>query len=89
VRLVSSSFLEIIELPNGDIVLQRADGEGDPILNISFSDESKTYMPKGRMDIARAMIHAGIQAVAEMSGAQADIDMFSEELEETSEHTIH
>jgi hypothetical protein len=87
--LVSASFLEIVELANGDIVLQRADGDGEPIVNISFSDETKAYMPEGRMDIARAMIHAGIQAVAEMSGAQADIELFSESPDESSEHTVH
>ena len=34
-----SSFLEIVELVNGDIVLQRADGDGEALMTIRFSDE--------------------------------------------------
>ena len=62
-----SSFLEIVELPNGDIVLLRADGEGDPLVNIRFSDESKSYMPDSRLEIARAMIQAGIETAVMLS----------------------
>lgn len=73
-----SSFLEIIELDNGEIVLQRVDGEGEPLVNIQFSDESKSYMPESRLEIARAMIQAGIEAAARMSeehtGASVTID---------------
>ena len=61
---MTSSFLEIIELPNGDIVLQRSGEEGEPLVNICFSEESKNYMPDSRLEIARAMIQAGIEAVA-------------------------
>lgn len=64
---VPSSFLEIVELPNGDIVLLRADGEGDPLVNIRFSDESKSYMPDSRLEIARAMIQAGIETAVMLS----------------------
>ena len=60
VRLSVSSFLEIVELVNGDIVLQRADGDGEALMTIRFSDESKDYMPNGRLEVAKAMIHAGI-----------------------------
>lgn len=62
-----SSFLEIVELPNGDIVLLRADGEGEPLVNIRFSEESKSYMPDMRMEVARAMIQAGIETAVMLS----------------------
>jgi hypothetical protein len=61
-----SSFLEIVELVNGDIVLQRADGEGDALMTIHFSDESKNYLPEGRLEVARAMIHAGIETASQL-----------------------
>ncbi len=86
--LVPASYLEIVELPNGDIVLQRADGEGKPLLNIRFSNESKAYLTEGRLEVARAMIHAGIQAVAELTGGDANSEMFSADLE-NEERTIH
>ena len=63
-------MLEIVELANGEIVLQRADGKGEPLINIKFSDESKAYMPDVQVEIAKAMIHAGVQAFSEITSNQ-------------------
>ncbi|MEH6549682.1 MAG: hypothetical protein V7711_09440 [Pseudomonadales bacterium] len=68
---MSSSLLEIIELPNGEIVLKRADGESEPLVNIRFSEETRSYMPYIRLEIAKAMIQAGIQAFSELSEQMA------------------
>ena len=67
-----SSFLEIIQLANGEIVLQRADEEGEPLVNIRFSEESRGYIGEAELDIAKIMIQAGMQAVAHISEEQAD-----------------
>ena len=64
---MTSSFLEIVELANGDIVLQRAEGEGEPLVVIQFSEESRIYLMDGSLEVARAMIQAGIQAAANMA----------------------
>ena len=64
---MSSSVLEIVELPDGEIVLKKADSEEEPLLNIRFSDESLATMPQIRLEVAKAMIQAGIQAFAELS----------------------
>jgi hypothetical protein len=64
---VSSSFLEIVELANGDIVLQRSDDDGEPLVVIKFSEESRSYMLDGSLEVARAMIQAGIQAAAQIA----------------------
>jgi hypothetical protein len=82
---VESSLLEIIELSNGDIVLQRADGEGEPLINIRFSSESKGYMPDMQMEIAKAMIQAGVQAYSEIA---ADRSIESES-DEVGDRTLH
>ncbi len=66
-----SSVLEIIELKNGDIVLQPADSEDSPMVTIRFSDEAIDHMPYMKLEVAKAMIQAGIQAFAELS-EQAD-----------------
>lgn len=65
-----SSYLEIVELMNGDIVLQRADGKGEALMTIHFSDESKGYLPASRLEVARAMIHAGIETASQINKKQ-------------------
>jgi hypothetical protein len=71
---LQTSLLEIVELPNGDIVLRRANGEGEPLVNIRFSKESREYLPNGRIEVAKAMIQAGIQTAAELAGGEAHFD---------------
>ena len=88
---MSSSVLEIVELENGEIVLQYAGDEGEPLVNIRFSEEAKSYVENSAVDIAKIMIQAGIQAASHLGVAES-----SEELdavvgiEDTSvNHTIH
>ncbi len=66
-----SSVLEIVELCNGEVVLQSAEDEGEPMVTIRFSEEASAYMPYIKLEVARAMIQAGIQAFAELA-EQAD-----------------
>lgn len=64
------SYLELIELANGDIVLQPSAEEGEearPLVTITFSDESRAMIPGSALEVARAMVHAGMQAVENMS----------------------
>ena len=61
-------------MPNGDVVLRRAGEEGEPLVNIRFSAEVRDYLPDGRLELARVMIHAGIQAAANMAGGKAELD---------------
>lgn len=60
---MSASFLEIVELANGDFALQRIDEDGETLLTISFSAEAKDFLQDNNVTVARAMINAGIQAV--------------------------
>ena len=55
---LAASLLEIVEIANGEFVLQRAGGEGGPLVNIRFSDESRQYLADARLEIAKAMIQA-------------------------------
>ncbi len=61
-----STLYEIVELENGDIVLRRADGVGEPLVEIRFSKESRAWMQQGQLMVARAMIEAGLEAFAEI-----------------------
>jgi hypothetical protein len=60
-------LLEIVELDDGEIVLQRADDDSAPLVRIQFSEESQLYLMDQSLEVARAMIQAGIQAAASLS----------------------
>jgi hypothetical protein len=59
-----ASLLEIVDLGDGEIVLQRADDDSEPLVTIRFSDESRIYLMDNGLEVAKAMIQAGIQAAA-------------------------
>jgi hypothetical protein len=84
---VSSSVLEIVELPDGDIVLRRADDDSEPLLNIRFSDETDASMPEIRLEVAKAMIQAGIQAYAELTEQVAYEEAEADTV--PMEHVVH
>lgn len=62
---MSSTLYEIVELASGEIVLRRADEEGDPLVSISFSEEALYFLNDAKFDVAKIMIEAGIDAVGE------------------------
>jgi hypothetical protein len=64
---VPTSLLEIVDCGNGEIVLQRADDDSEPMVSIRFSDEARAYMMDSGLEVAKAMIQAGIQAAALIS----------------------
>ena len=61
---MSASLLEIVDLGDGKVVLQRADDDSEPLVSIRFSDESRIYLMDNGLEVAKAMIQAGIQAAA-------------------------
>lgn len=79
-----SSLYEIVELDNGDIALSRVDGKGEPLVTIHFSAESLFFLDQSKFAVARAMIEAGLDVVAEIG------DTLSEAQEiDGSEPIIH
>lgn len=83
-----SSVLEIVDLANGDIVLQQADGSAEPMVTIRFSDEANTHLHYLRLEVAKAMIQAGLQAYAELA-EQIDQAAFEDRDDAAELHTIH
>jgi hypothetical protein len=61
---MSASLLEIVDLGDGEIVLQRADDDSEPLVSIRFSDEARIYLMDNGLEVAKVMIQAGIQAAA-------------------------
>ena len=64
---MSTSLLEIVDRGDGEIVLQRADSDSEPLVTVSFSDEARIYIMDNGLEVAKAMIQAGIQAAAVIS----------------------
>lgn len=87
---MSTPLYEIVELANGDVVLQRVDDEGVPLLSIRFSPETLSFMQEGKFDVAKAMIEAGMEAAGDLADAGAAVDAFADEADGSySEPTLH
>lgn len=84
---MSSSLYEIVELANGDVVLQRADENGEPLVSIRFSSDSLSYMRNGKLDVAKAMIEAGMEAASEI--ADDGVEDFLGEFADTEEKPVY
>lgn len=72
-----TSLLEIIDLGDGEIVLQRADDDREPLVTIRFSEESRLYIMDNGLEVAKAMIQAGLEAVSNLS-EQTEIELEEE-----------
>lgn len=68
------AVFEIVELSDGDIALKRSDDieEGEPLVRIIFSGDAKTSFPQQHLEIAKAMIEAGVRKVGELSGVEVE-----------------
>ena len=64
---MATALLEIVDLGDGEIVLQRAEDDSQPLLRIQFSDEARGYLMDNGLEVAKVMIQAGMQAAAAIS----------------------
>ena len=60
---MSTSFVEIVRLKNGDIALQRQDDPDNPLVTIRFSDEAQQWLQGSDLEIAKIMVEAGAQGI--------------------------
>ena len=82
-----SSVLEIIEMVNGDIVLKPAGENNKPLLTIRFSAEANKYVSNDRIEVAKAMINAGIDALSELEHVKLDLEEDFDEI--PSDRVLH
>lgn len=83
-----TALLEIVDLGDGEIVLQRADEEdGEPLVSIQFSEETSAYLMDNNLEVAKVMIQAGIQAAAKLA-EMANMEAEASE-SQASERTLH
>ena len=83
---MSTSLLEIVDLGDGEVVLQRVEGDSEPLVSIQFSDEANAYLMGNNLEIAKAMIQAGIEAAAQLAEVN-NIEVDAAEVSET--RTLH
>lgn len=70
-----SPFLEIVELANGKVALRRSDEDGAPLMVIEFSEDAKDFLQGQYIEVAKAMITAGMQ----MAGQVIEDDVVPED----------
>ena len=86
---MSTSLLEIVDLGDGEVVLQRADDDSEPLVSIQFSEEASAYLMENNLEVAKVMIQAGIQAaakMAEVSGLEVETSDSSDKAEQRTLH---
>ncbi|CAA0088296.1 Uncharacterised protein [Zhongshania aliphaticivorans] len=83
------SYLELVELANGDIVLQRSEGDENPLVTIKFSKETREHITGSVLDVARAMVQAGIEAAAVSAGEENYVDDDDFDDQEPEVKTVH
>ena len=86
---MSTSLLEIVDLGDGEVILQRADDDSEPLVSIQFSEEACAYLMENNLEVAKVMIQAGIQAaakMAEMSGLEMES---SQSVKKAEQRTLH
>ena len=83
---MSTSLLEIVDLGDGEVVLQRVEDDSEPLVSIQFSDEANAYLMGNNLEIARVMIQAGIEAAAQLAEVN-NIEVETAEMSET--RTLH
>lgn len=76
---MSDPVIELIKLENGDIALRHADTPDEHLLVIKFSDQVKDFLQFDQMEVARAMVEAGMDSYRDIQMQRI------EELEEATE----
>lgn len=82
---MTTSILEIVDCGDGEIVLLRPDDDSEPVVSIRFSAEARGYLMDNGLEVAKAMIQAGIQAAADI----IERDEVEAEAVEQSEPVLH
>lgn len=80
-----SMLYEIIELPSGEVVLKRVENDSserlsdEPLVSIRFSDEAVFFLDDAKLDVAKAMIEAGLNIAENISLDSERGRVFSDE----------
>lgn len=86
---MSTSLLEIVDLGDGEVVLQRADDDSEPLVSIQFSEEASAYLMENNLEVAKLMIQAGIQAATKMAETSGIEIESGESADKAQQRTLH
>ena len=68
-----TSFLEIVELPDGRIALRRAEDE-ESLVVLDFSDGAKAFLQGQHVEVAKAMLNVGVQMAGRLMDGELERD---------------
>ena len=57
---MADPVIELIKLENGEIALRNSDEPDEPLLTISFSEQIRGFLQTDQLEVARAMVEAGM-----------------------------
>lgn len=63
---MSDPVIELVKLENGDIALRNSEAPEEPLLTITYSDQVKGLLQFDQMDVAKAMVEAGMDRFREI-----------------------
>lgn len=86
-KFMSKEFLEIVELPDGRIILRRSEEE-PPMVTLTFSKEAREFLKGKYIDVAKSMFHAGLQTAGQLA-AEDFVEEEDEEQLDSKDHTLH
>jgi hypothetical protein len=75
---MSTSFLEIVELPDGRIELRRAEDEGS-LVTLNFSEDAKVFLQGQHVEVAKAMLSVGVQMAGKLAEGDTEVEADDEE----------
>lgn len=70
---MSTSFLEIVELPDGRIALRRAEDQ-ESLVVLDFSADAKEFLQGQHVEVAKAMLNVGVQMAGKLAEGDFDQD---------------
>lgn len=84
---MASRVYEIVELNDGEYILQRSDRDEEPLVRIKFSGEACDFLSDARTAVAKIMIEAGLSEVEDL--VEDELARHSDETEERGARTLH
>lgn len=63
---MSDPIIELIQLENGDLALRNSDEPEENLMTIRFSSSVKEMLQFDQMEVARAMVEAGMDTFREI-----------------------
>lgn len=84
---MSSRVFEIVELNDGEYILQRTEGDDEPLVRIKFSAEASDFLNEALTGIAKTMIEAGLSEVEYL--VEDELSRYPDQHSKPDSKTLH